>query len=123
MGLSNDNIVAKFPIKNFVPSKGEPDYASTSDLIQGLYSDVVSLAATTIGGGQHGRVGLLMPILLYATLSDTPNVAFPDPGSTPKHHATAATHHANKVLHTKVKSIFKNHYIMDSGNLSEYLNP
>jgi hypothetical protein len=70
MGLSVDDIVAKFPTKTIPTISGEPDYASINNMVQLMYGNAASLP-TTLGGGQHGHVGLIMTPILYATLSDT----------------------------------------------------
>ena len=89
MGLTVDNIVAKFPIKIFTPIEGKPDYSNISQLIQGLYGNAASLQ-TSLGGGLHGHVGLIMPVALYSTLTATPYETPPDPGPLPPVAANAA---------------------------------
>ena len=70
MGLSVDDIITKFPMKTFPIISGKPDYASINTMLQFLYSNAASLP-TTLGGGQHGHIGLIMTHLIYATLAPT----------------------------------------------------
>ena len=76
MGLSVDDIIAKFPMKNLPIISGEPDYDSINTMVQFLYGNAASLP-TTLGGGQHGHIGLIMTHILYATLA--PNTAYNSP--------------------------------------------
>lgn len=59
MVLSVDDIITKFPTKTIPTIPGEPDYASISKMVQLIYGNVTSLP-TTLGGGQHGHIGLIM---------------------------------------------------------------
>jgi hypothetical protein len=63
MGLSVTDIVAKFPVKTLTVITGEPDYETINHIVQTLYSNAASLP-TTIGGGAHGHIGLIMTPLL-----------------------------------------------------------
>ena len=112
MGLTVDDIVAKFPVKVFPPIEGEPDYSTISQLIQGLYGNAASLQ-TSLGGGLHGHVGLIMPVELYTTLTAIPYEAPDNPGTIPVAAANAAIRDANKARHTKARRIFDNHHNMD----------
>ena len=83
MGLSVDNIIAKSPMKTLPIISGKPDYASINTMVQFIYGKSVSLP-TTLGGGQHGHIGLIMSHLLYATLAPTNAYTAPiDPGLLP----------------------------------------
>ena len=70
MGLSVDDIIAKFHMKTLLIISCEPDYASINTMVQFLYGNSASLP-TTLGGGQHGHIGLITTHLLYATLAPT----------------------------------------------------
>ena len=70
MGLSIDDIIAKFPLKTLPIISGETEYASISTMVQFLYGNAASLSAT-LGGVQHGHIRLIMTNLLYATLAPT----------------------------------------------------
>ena len=76
MGLSVDDIIAKFPMKTLPILSGEPDYASINIMVQFLYSNAASLP-TTLGDGQHGHIRLITTHLLYTTLA--PNTAYTAP--------------------------------------------
>ena len=53
-------------------------------MMQLLYGNAASLP-TTLGGGQHGHIGIIMTPQLYTTLANTPYYSPPDPGITPTH--------------------------------------
>jgi hypothetical protein len=57
----------------------EPTAAAVRLLRRELYANARSVP-TTLGGGQHGHLGLIMPVADYATMSNDPYVlpAFPD---------------------------------------------
>ncbi len=67
---SIDRIIAKFAIKNIPKIDGKPDYANLNEMIQALYANTATLS-TTLGGGSHGHVGLIMKPTLYTTLTAT----------------------------------------------------
>jgi hypothetical protein len=114
MGLSVDDIVAKFPTKNIPIVTGEPDYATISNMVQLMYGNAASLS-TTLGGGQHGHVGLIMTPVLYATLSVDPYTYPVDPGPTPiLPNNTSTTARTNRLLqHTEARRIYDNNQNMD----------
>ena len=68
MSLSVDDIVGKFPHKNLPAIQGEPTYATINDVMQIMYANAAAVP-TTLGGGKHGHIGLIMKDSLYATLS------------------------------------------------------
>ena len=51
-------------------------------MMQMLYANAATLSTTT-GGGMHGYIGLIMKLVLYRTLSDTPYVIPVDSGPIP----------------------------------------
>jgi hypothetical protein len=115
MGLSVDDIVAKFPNKKLPIIQGEPDYAQINNMMQTLYGNAASLP-TTLGGGRHGHIGLIMTAALYATLAPlapftTPN----DPGPTPTYTSggTGAQREAERLTHTENRRIYDNNSNMD----------
>lgn len=71
MNLSIDDIVGKFPHKRLPTIQGEPTYASINDLMQIMYANAAAVP-TTLGGGTHGHIGLVMKNSLYETLSPIP---------------------------------------------------
>jgi hypothetical protein len=113
MGLSIDNMVAKFPTKTIRTIPGKPDYASISNTVQLMYGNAVSLP-TTLGGGQHGHVRLIMTPILYTTLSGTIYKSPADPGNDilqPTGRAADGKH--QPYLHREERYIFKDHQNMD----------
>jgi hypothetical protein len=101
MGLSVDDIISKFPTKTIPTIQGEPDYGSISNMVQLMYDNAASLP-TTLGGGQHGHVGLIMTPILYATLSFEPYEHPDDPGPVPIH-----PNNANKAQRESQRLEFK----------------
>ena len=89
MVLSVDDVVAKIPMKAMPKIDREPDYVNINTMMQLLYGNDASLP-TTVGGGQHGHIGIIMTPHLYTTLANTPYKSPPDPGITPTH-ATGAS--------------------------------
>jgi len=112
--LSVDDIIAKFPSKTIPTIQGEPDYASISNMVQLMYGNAASLP-TTLGGGQHGHVGLIMTPILYATLSQVPYTNPADPGTTPNHpnNPTSALRETQRLHHQEERRIYENHQNMD----------
>ena len=84
MVLSVDDVTAKFPVKTIPIIQGEPDYTTINNMVQLLYGNAASLP-TSLGGGHHGHIGLIMTPELFATLSPTPYQNPADPGITPQH--------------------------------------
>jgi len=66
--LSVEDIVSKFPIKALPPIDGEPTYSGTNEVMQKLHANAATVQ-TTLGGGRHGRIGMIMRPVLYATLT------------------------------------------------------
>ena len=113
MGLSVDDIVAKFPIKTIPTIQGEPDYASISNMVQLMYGNAASLP-TTLGGGQHGHVGLIMTPILYTTLSDIPYTYPNDPGPDILQPAgRAVDREQQRQNHKEQRRIYENHQNME----------
>ena len=94
---SVDDILAKFPTKILPPIPGKPDYDYISQLNQLMYGNAATLP-TTLGGGAHDHVGLIMKATLYVTLSPTACVAPIEPQLTPVVPPTA-TSAARQQLH------------------------
>lgn len=112
--LSIENIVGKFPVKTLPVIQGEPDYASINDMIEALYANSASLP-TTLGGGAHGHIGLVMSPILYTTISAIPYVSPADPGPAPTFAAnvTALNKENRRVQHAEQRQIFDNNTNMD----------
>ena len=111
---SIDNIVAKFPTKILPPIPGNPDYDCISQLNYLLYGNAANLP-TTLGGGAHVPVGLIMKATLYVTLSATAYVTPNEPPLTPDVLATAtsASRQQLRDQHAEEHRIFTNHVNMD----------
>ena len=114
MSLSVESIIAKFPIKTLSVITGEPDYEIINTMIQDLYSNAASLP-TTLGGGQHGHIGLVMSPVLYATISAVPYIDTADAGPDPIFAANASnqtTEHP-RAEHKQHRRVFDNASNMD----------
>ena len=67
MALSDDDIVTKFLITVIPKLAVEPGYNNINKVIQSLYGNSFMLS-TTIGGGSHGHIGLIMIPNLYMNI-------------------------------------------------------
>eukprot|EP00957_Ditylum_brightwellii_P098706 7518887-Ditylum_brightwellii.AAC.1 len=65
-----DGIKAKFPHLTLQRVEGEPDYAAINTLMQQLYENAATIPSS-LGGGAHGHIGLMMEPILYSSLSAT----------------------------------------------------
>ena len=79
---SVEDIMAKFPTRHVNPIRGEPTYDAITTLKGELFANA-AVIPTTLGGGQHGHIGLVMNDQLYTTLSTTAFVIPADPGPLP----------------------------------------
>ena len=61
---SVDDIISKFPIKTLPKIDGEPTYESINAIMQMLYANAAT-SSTTMGGGTHGHIWLIMKPALY----------------------------------------------------------
>ena len=90
---SVDDILAKFPTRTLIPIRGEPNYKSITAMKSDLFANA-AVIPTTLGGGQHGHIGLVMKNQLNHTLSSTafiiPNNLGPLPVFNPNMTYTAA---------------------------------
>ena len=114
MVLSVDNVTAKFPMKGMPKIGGEPNYVTINTMMQLLYGNSASLP-TTLGGGQHGHIRIIMIPQLYTTLANTPYESPPDPGITPNHAtgASAAIRKTDFLVHKEERRIYENHQTME----------
>jgi hypothetical protein len=114
MALTIDDIIAKFPNKHLPLIDGEPDYSSISTMVQLLYGNAATLP-TAMGGGRNGHIGIIMPAPLYATLSNIPYVAPPDPGPIPIHanNANSATRETDRQNLKAAQKLYENHTNMN----------
>ena len=84
MVLSVDDVVDKLPMKKMPKIYRDPDYGNINRMMQLLYGNAASLP-TTLGGGQHGHIDIIMTPQLYTTLANTPYKSPNDPRITPTH--------------------------------------
>ena len=68
-------------------------------MMQLLYGNAAYLP-TTLGGGKHGHIDIIVTPQLYTTLANTPYDCSPDPGITPTHAvgASAEISHTNFLI-------------------------
>ena len=59
MSLMVDQITVKFPHKVLLIIEVEPDYHITHNMLTLLYVKVSTLS-TTLGGGNHGHIGVVI---------------------------------------------------------------
>ena len=92
----------------------EPDYGNINTRMQLLYGNADSLT-TTLGGRQHGHIGIIMTPQLHTTLVNTPYDSPPDPGITPTHgiRALAEVRQTNFLIHKEEQRISDNHKTME----------
>ena len=124
MGLSVDDIITKFPMKNLPIIPGEPDYASINTMVKFLYGNAASLP-TTLGGGQNGHIGLIMTHLIFATLAPNTDYTAPiDPGLLPPMTSNLAvvTRKMRKTAHEEARLIYDNHTNMDDALKAQLIN-
>eukprot|EP00957_Ditylum_brightwellii_P022672 1709767-Ditylum_brightwellii.AAC.1 len=65
-----DEIKAKFPHPMLQQVEGDPDYAAINAILQQLYENTATIPSS-LGGGAHGHIGLVMEPTLYSSLSTT----------------------------------------------------
>ena len=123
MVLSVDDIVSKFPIKTLPIITSEPNYESINKMVQTLYGNAASLS-TTLGGGQHGHIGLIMTPTLYATLTETPYNEPNDPGVLPfiPPGSTAAARELINLQYKEERRIYDQHTNMDDALKSQIID-
>jgi hypothetical protein len=115
MALTIGDIIAKFPNKHLPIIDGEPDYSSISTMVQLLYGNVATLPIP-MGGGRNGHISIIMPAPLYATLSNIPYVAPPDPAPILIHanNANSATRETDRQNHKAAQKLYENHTNMNN---------
>ena len=120
---SLDKTVTKFPTKILPPIPGEPDYDCISQLNQLMYGNAATLP-TTLGGGAHGPVGLIMKAALYMTLSPTSYVSPKEPPLTPVISPTTTSSARQQLCdqHTEEELIYTNHINMDDALNTQLLD-
>ena len=111
---SVEEIISKFTVKHLPKIDGEPTYESINQWMQLLYANAATLP-TTLGGGRHGHIGMIMQPALYATLSTVAYNTPTDPGPLPIFRSTdtdqARQETSNEFYENK--RVFENHFNMD----------
>ena len=120
---SIDDIVAKFPTKILPPITGGPYYDCISQLNQLMYGNAATLL-TTLGGGAHGRSGLIIKATLYVTLAATAYVTPNEPPRTPDVPTTmtSASRQQLQDQHVEEHRIFTNHVNMYDALKTQFLD-
>ena len=124
MGLTVDTTIAKFLMKTPPIFLGDPDYDSINIVVQFLYGSSASLPAT-LGGVQHGHIGLITTHLIYATLEPTNAYTAPiDPGLLPPMapNLSLVTCETQKNAHEEARCIYDNHTNMDDALKAQLIN-
>ena len=83
--MATDNINYRsqyFPNVEVTRIRGRPEYASLYKLYKEIKANAASVPST-LGGGQHGHLGLCIPPVKYQRLSRTPFIKPADPGAQP----------------------------------------
>jgi hypothetical protein len=88
-------------------------------MVQLLYGNAASLSIT-LGGGQHGHIGLIMTLILYATLANMP-------GTTPNYapataSETAAMQETQQIQHKEEGRIYEKHQNMNDALKSQVID-
>jgi hypothetical protein len=85
----------------------KPTPAEIRQLRKELYDNAQAIA-TSLGGGQHGHLGLLMPTTDYATMAGAAPCAIPAPPITPDYTGASTTVEckAMKDAHTAAKTTY-----------------
>ena len=69
-----------FQFENLTPINGEPDFETILKLKNEVKANAQSVP-TTLGGGNHGLLGLVINPVEYALVSNTPFTSEPYPGA------------------------------------------
>eukprot|EP00957_Ditylum_brightwellii_P193677 14748694-Ditylum_brightwellii.AAC.1 len=85
-----DKIKAKFPHPSLQRAEGEPDYAAINTSMQQLYKNAATISSS-LGGGVHGHIRLVMEPTLYSSLSATAYNAPSAPMRTARQHLFPST--------------------------------
>eukprot|EP00957_Ditylum_brightwellii_P148857 11332350-Ditylum_brightwellii.AAC.1 len=70
MHYTPHKIKAKFPHPTLQWVEGEPDYATINTIMQQSYENAATIPSS-LGGGAHGHIRLVMEPTLYSSLSAT----------------------------------------------------
>ena len=108
-----EEVLAKFPHKQLPRCDGEPNYEAIHEIMMAMYANAGAIP-TTLGGGAHGHIRLIMDVTQYATLSGTPYVTPTAPvrGVLPTR-ATLVDRDVIKQTYNHEKAIYDNHNTVD----------
>ena len=79
---SVESIRSAFEHQTILPYTGEPDYEAIKSVHDKLKANAASIPST-LGGGQHGLLGLIMSDATYLLVSNTAFLHQPNPGLLP----------------------------------------
>ena len=114
MGTKVGDIIAKLIIKVILKIIDETDYRKIKNMVKNIYEDVVPLP-TTLKGGLHVHIGIIMIPELYDTFYQTPYTAPTYQGETPFTPIESTTAELEQILvdHSVILNIFVNDANMD----------
>ena len=81
-GLTVDEIKEQFSKKEITKISGEPNLKNVQKLEEEIQENASNID-TSLGGGNHGHLGMVMPANDYLALSGTPFAAPQNPGYQP----------------------------------------
>eukprot|EP00957_Ditylum_brightwellii_P179346 13663236-Ditylum_brightwellii.AAC.1 len=112
MTFLTDDVLAKFVYKTLPIIDGQPTYADINKMSKMLYTNTAKVP-TILRGGIKGHIGLIMKVLLYATISTTAYVA-PTELTMPTNVGGAAAERELALQQYKAgKTIFDNHVTIE----------
>eukprot|EP00957_Ditylum_brightwellii_P188638 14360929-Ditylum_brightwellii.AAC.1 len=108
-----DKIKAKFPHPTLQQIEGEPDYAAINIIMQQLYENAATIPSS-LGGGAHGHIGLVIEPMLYSSLSATSyNAPSAPTRTTLPGNASSQVRYDEDSRYKKELDTYENHIAMD----------
>eukprot|EP00957_Ditylum_brightwellii_P099367 7569061-Ditylum_brightwellii.AAC.2 len=108
-----DKIKAQFLHPALQRIKGEPDYAVISTIMLQLYENA-AVIPTSLGGGAHGYIGLVMDPILYSMISTTAYMTPTAPTSaTMPNNASSQAKYDEDNCYKKELDTYENNVAMD----------
>eukprot|EP00957_Ditylum_brightwellii_P112631 8585723-Ditylum_brightwellii.AAC.1 len=108
-----DEIKAKFPHPTLQQVEREPDYAAINTIMQQLYKNAATIPSS-LGGGVHGHIRLVMEPMLYSSLFATAyNAPSAPTRATLAGNATSQVHYKEDNRYKKKLDTYENHIAMD----------
>ena len=96
-GLSVDEILDRFPIKDITKHSGDPTFQAILYSQNQLKANAASILAN-IGGGHFGLFGLIIQSKTYETLTGSPFVKHTNPGTRPSYPTGILVETASEIL-------------------------